>query len=106
MIMKELEEMEELEDIRIYDEAKIKDKGERIPMEEAFNMTQRRPGLTFDYAERLSEIIKYEITRQDMSFDVSQARVSEVIKNAKSFGFTLDQIKKIFINAGVRYTLI
>lgn len=31
-----LEELEELEDIRLYDEAKREDDGERIPMEEAF----------------------------------------------------------------------
>ena len=31
-----MEELEELEDIRMYDEAKKNDNGERIPMEEAF----------------------------------------------------------------------
>jgi len=31
-----MEELEELEDIRLYDEAKKNDTGERIPMEEAF----------------------------------------------------------------------
>ncbi|MBS1527887.1 MAG: hypothetical protein JST19_19740 [Bacteroidetes bacterium] len=31
-----MEELEELEDIRLYDEAKKHDTGERIPMEEAF----------------------------------------------------------------------
>jgi len=32
-----IEELEELEDIRLYDDAKKKDTGERIPMEEVFN---------------------------------------------------------------------
>ena len=31
-----MEELEELEDIRLYDEAKKNDTGERIPMNEAF----------------------------------------------------------------------
>lgn len=37
-----LEELEELEDIRLYDEAKKNDKGERIPMEEAFKMIESK----------------------------------------------------------------
>ena len=32
-----LEELEELEDIRLYDDAKNNDTGERIPMDEAFS---------------------------------------------------------------------
>jgi len=35
-----MEELEELEDIRLYDEAKKQDSGERIPMEEAFKMIE------------------------------------------------------------------
>jgi len=35
-----MEELEELEDIRLYDEAKKNDTGERIPMEEAFKMIE------------------------------------------------------------------
>jgi PHD/YefM family antitoxin component YafN of YafNO toxin-antitoxin module len=35
-----MEELEELEDIRIYDEAKKNDTGERIPMEDAFKMIE------------------------------------------------------------------
>lgn len=33
-----MEELEDLEDIRLYDEAKKEDTGKRIPMEEAFKM--------------------------------------------------------------------
>lgn len=32
-----MEELEDLEDVRLYDEAKKQDAGERISMEEAFN---------------------------------------------------------------------
>jgi PHD/YefM family antitoxin component YafN of YafNO toxin-antitoxin module len=35
-----MEELEELEDIRLYDEAMKNDTGERIPMEEAFKMIE------------------------------------------------------------------
>ncbi|MDZ4707410.1 MAG: hypothetical protein SH818_03320 [Saprospiraceae bacterium] len=35
-----MEELEELEDIRLYDEAKKNDTGERIPMTEAFRMLE------------------------------------------------------------------
>jgi len=35
---KMIEELEDLEDVRLYDEAKKNDTGERIPMEEAFKM--------------------------------------------------------------------
>lgn len=37
-----LESMEELEDIRLYDQAKKEDNGERIPMEEAFRMIEAK----------------------------------------------------------------
>ena len=37
-----LEELEELEDIRLYDEAKKKDTGERIPMEDAFKKIEAK----------------------------------------------------------------
>jgi PHD/YefM family antitoxin component YafN of YafNO toxin-antitoxin module len=37
-----IEELEDLEDIRIYDEAKKKDTGERIPMEDAFKMIEAK----------------------------------------------------------------
>jgi hypothetical protein len=37
-----MEELEELEDIRIYDEAKKNDTGERIPMAEAFKMIEEK----------------------------------------------------------------
>ncbi|MCC6288547.1 MAG: hypothetical protein IT249_11750 [Chitinophagaceae bacterium] len=37
-----LEELEELEDIRLYDEAKKNDTGERIPMDEAFKMIEAK----------------------------------------------------------------
>jgi hypothetical protein len=35
-----MEELEELGDIRLYDEAKKNDTGERIPMEDAFKMIE------------------------------------------------------------------
>lgn len=35
-----IEELEELEDIRLYDEAKKNDTGERIPMSEAFRIVE------------------------------------------------------------------
>lgn len=35
-----LEELEDLEDIRLYDEAKKNDTGERIPMLEAFSLIE------------------------------------------------------------------
>jgi len=35
-----MEELDELEDIRLYDEAKKNDTGERIPMDEAFKMIE------------------------------------------------------------------
>nr|MBK9653485.1 hypothetical protein [Bacteroidota bacterium] len=37
-----MEELEDLEDIRLYDEAKKEDDGERIPMEEAFKMIEEK----------------------------------------------------------------
>ncbi len=37
-----MEELEELEDIRLYDEAKKNDTGERIPMDEAFKMIEAK----------------------------------------------------------------
>jgi hypothetical protein len=37
-----MEELEELEDIRLYDEAKKNDMGERIPMEEAFQLIEAK----------------------------------------------------------------
>jgi PHD/YefM family antitoxin component YafN of YafNO toxin-antitoxin module len=37
-----MEELEDLEDIRIYDEAKKNDTGERIPMEDAFKMVEAK----------------------------------------------------------------
>jgi PHD/YefM family antitoxin component YafN of YafNO toxin-antitoxin module len=37
-----MEELEEMEDIRIYDDAKRNDTGERIPMEEAFKMIEAK----------------------------------------------------------------
>ena len=37
-----MEELEELEDIRLYDEAKNNDTGERIPMQEAFAMIEAK----------------------------------------------------------------
>jgi len=35
-----MEELDELEDIRLYDEAKNNDTGERIPMDEAFKQIE------------------------------------------------------------------
>jgi hypothetical protein len=35
-----MEELEELEDIRLYDDAKKNDTGERVPMDEAFSMIE------------------------------------------------------------------
>lgn len=35
-----MEELEDIEDIRIYDEAKRNDAGERIPMEDAFKIIE------------------------------------------------------------------
>ncbi len=37
-----MEELEDIEDIKLYDEAKKKDTGERIPMEEAFRMIEAK----------------------------------------------------------------
>jgi PHD/YefM family antitoxin component YafN of YafNO toxin-antitoxin module len=37
-----MEELEELEDIKLYDEAKKQDNGERIPMDEAFKMIEAK----------------------------------------------------------------
>ncbi|MDR0793210.1 MAG: hypothetical protein LBE82_07860 [Chitinophagaceae bacterium] len=37
-----IEELEDLEDVRLYDEAKKNDTGERIPMEEAFRMIEEK----------------------------------------------------------------
>jgi len=37
-----LEELDELEDIRLYDEAKNEDDGERIPIDEAFKMIEAK----------------------------------------------------------------
>lgn len=37
-----MEELEELEDIRLYEEAKKNDTGERIPMAEAFRMIEEK----------------------------------------------------------------
>jgi PHD/YefM family antitoxin component YafN of YafNO toxin-antitoxin module len=37
-----MEELEELEDIRLYDEAKKNDTGERIPMEEVFKLIEEK----------------------------------------------------------------
>lgn len=37
-----MEELEDLEDIRLYDEAKKNDTGERIPMKEAFKMIEAK----------------------------------------------------------------
>jgi PHD/YefM family antitoxin component YafN of YafNO toxin-antitoxin module len=37
-----MEELEELEDIKLYDEAKKEDTGERIPMKEAFRMIEAK----------------------------------------------------------------
>ena len=35
-----MDELEEAEDVRLYDEAKKNDSGERIPMEDAFKMIE------------------------------------------------------------------
>jgi PHD/YefM family antitoxin component YafN of YafNO toxin-antitoxin module len=35
-----MEELEDMEDIKLYDEAKKNDTGERIPMDEAFRMIE------------------------------------------------------------------
>ena len=37
-----IDELEELEDIKLYDKAKENDTGERIPMEEAFKMIEEK----------------------------------------------------------------
>ena len=37
-----LQSMEELDDIRLYDQAKKEDDGQRIPMEEAFRMIEAK----------------------------------------------------------------
>jgi len=37
-----MEELEEIEDIKLFDEALKKDTGERIPMEEAFKMIEEK----------------------------------------------------------------
>ncbi|MGZ3946290.1 MAG: hypothetical protein ACXVJB_15195 [Mucilaginibacter sp.] len=37
-----MEELEELEDIRLYDDAKKNDTGERIPMEDAFKIIESK----------------------------------------------------------------
>ena len=37
-----MEQLEDLDDIRLYDEAKKNDTGERIPMEEAFKMIEAK----------------------------------------------------------------
>lgn len=37
-----LQNLEELDDIRLYDQAKNEDDGERIPMEEAFKMIEAK----------------------------------------------------------------
>ncbi len=39
-----MDELDELEDIRLYDEAKKNDTGERIPMDEAFKMIEANRG--------------------------------------------------------------
>ena len=39
-----MEELEDLEDVRLYDEAKKDDTGERISMEEAFRMIEAKRG--------------------------------------------------------------
>ncbi len=39
-----MEELDELEDIRLYDEAKNNDAGDRIPMDEAFKMIEANRG--------------------------------------------------------------
>ncbi len=37
-----MEELEDMEDVRLYDEAKKNDNGERIPMEEAFKIIEAK----------------------------------------------------------------
>lgn len=37
-----MEELEDVEDVKLYDEAKKKDTGERIPMAEAFRMIEEK----------------------------------------------------------------
>jgi PHD/YefM family antitoxin component YafN of YafNO toxin-antitoxin module len=37
-----MEELEDIEDVRLYDEAMKNDTGERIPMEEAFRMIEAK----------------------------------------------------------------
>lgn len=37
-----IEELEDIEDVRLYDEAMKNDTGERIPMEEAFKMIEAK----------------------------------------------------------------
>ena len=37
-----IEELEDLEDVRLYDEAKKSDNGERIPMDDAFKMIESK----------------------------------------------------------------
>jgi PHD/YefM family antitoxin component YafN of YafNO toxin-antitoxin module len=37
-----MEELEDIEDVRLYDEAKKNDTGERIPMKEAFKMIEAK----------------------------------------------------------------
>lgn len=37
-----MEELEDIEDIKLYDEAKKNDTGERIPMDEAFKMIEAK----------------------------------------------------------------
>ena len=39
-----IEELEEMEDIRLYDEAMLEDDGERIPMEDAFKIIEEERG--------------------------------------------------------------
>jgi hypothetical protein len=40
--LKMVEELEEIEDVRLYDEAKKNDTGERIPMEDAFRLIEAK----------------------------------------------------------------
>lgn len=37
-----MDQIEDIEDVRLYDEAKKNDTGERIPMEEVFNMIESK----------------------------------------------------------------
>jgi hypothetical protein len=39
---KMVEELEDIEDVRLYDEAKKNDTGERVPMQEAFRMIEAK----------------------------------------------------------------